>query len=204
MTGPLTIRKGRRDDAPSLVRAVIMAGEGLPLHVWQSMARPGQSVHEVGIARAQRDKGSLSWRNAFIAEIGCVAVGALVGFSQPDEPQPTDDLPPMFRVLQELENLAPGSHYVNVLAVFHPWQGRGIGRLLLRHFEDKVPDGGTLSIIVANRNERALDLYLSEGYAETARRPIVKEGGWECDSDEWILLTRAVQRLGVAEHRKSA
>ena len=40
--------------------------------------------------------------------------------------------PPVFVPLIELENLAPRTHYVNALAVFPQFQGRGLGRLLLR------------------------------------------------------------------------
>ena len=37
----------------------------------------------------------------------------------------------MFVPLQELENLAPGTWYVNVLAVHPPFRGLGLGTKLL-------------------------------------------------------------------------
>ena len=38
-------------------------------------------------------------------------------------------------------------------------------------------------------NAGARRLYERTGYTETARRPIVKDG-WDCASDEWVLLVK--------------
>ena len=46
-------------------------------------------------------------------------------------------------------------------------------------------------IIVASGNTVARRLYERTGYVETARRAIVK-GGWECDSDTWVLLLKTL------------
>ena len=46
-----------------------------------------------------------------------------------------------------------------------------------------------MSVIVSNANHRARRLYKSLGYAETAQRPMVKEG-WINDGTEWVLLTK--------------
>jgi ribosomal protein S18 acetylase RimI-like enzyme len=78
---------------------------------------------------------------------------------------------------------------VNVLAVYQAFRGRGIGRALLALAAASAGPAG-LSIIVADRNRPALALYLSEGYREMARLPIVRPEGWDCDSTDWVLLTR--------------
>jgi ribosomal protein S18 acetylase RimI-like enzyme len=139
--------------------------------------------------RAARDEGSFSWRNAWIAELDGHVAGTLIAYDIGPVPQPLDDLPAMFRPLQALENLVPGTRYINVLACYPEFRRMGLGRLLM---ETQAPLAGPngLSIIVADRNEPAIALYRSLGLSERARLPIVKEG-WICDSSDWILLAAA-------------
>ena len=82
------------------------------------MAEPGESAWDVGRRRAMRETGSFSYRNATVAEVDGRVIAGLIGYPLPDRPEPIDDdqMPPMFVPLQELENLAPGTWYVNVLA----------------------------------------------------------------------------------------
>lgn len=183
-------RAATPDDATDLARLADMAGEGLPAHVWAEQAGPGETAHEVGRRRALRDKGAFSWRNAVIAELEGQVAGALVGYRIAEPPQPLDGLPPAFRNLQALENMVPGAHYVNVLAVYPAFRGRGVARQLLAEAEARAAPGQDLAIIVADRNAPALALYVSEGFAERARLPLVRPPGWECESRAWVLLTK--------------
>ena len=58
--------------------------------------------------------------------------GCLIGYEIPDNPEPLpDDMPAMFVPLQELENLAPGTWYINVLAVRPQFRNQGLGTKLL-------------------------------------------------------------------------
>ena len=99
----------------------------------------------------------------------------------------------MFVPLIELENLAPSTWHVNILAVYSEHRGRGHGEQLLALAEDIAREQGlaAVSIIVASGNAGARQLYERRGYAETARRAIVKDG-WECNSDEWVLLVKDI------------
>jgi ribosomal protein S18 acetylase RimI-like enzyme len=187
--GGITLRAAGRHDAPHLARFVDMAGEGLPRHFWRDMAPEGADLWAFGAARAARDEGAFSWRNAHIAEAGGEVAGGLVTYRVADAPEPLDGLPPAARPLQALENLALGTQYVNVLAVYPGFRGRGIGRALLSVAAGLAGPAG-LSIIVADRNRAAFDLYLSAGYVEVARLPIVPCEGWDCESRDWVLLTR--------------
>ncbi|MCU0910793.1 MAG: GNAT family N-acetyltransferase [Rhodobacteraceae bacterium] len=188
-TEQLTLRPARRDDADDLARLVDMAGEGLPRRFWRDMAAPGADLWAFGAARAARDEGAFSWRNAHLAESDGEVAGGLVTYRVAEVPEPLDGLPPAVRPLQALENRVPGTQYVNVLAVYRAFRGRGIGRALLALAAASAGPAG-LSIIVADRNRPALALYLSEGYREMARLPIVRPEGWDCDSTDWVLLTR--------------
>jgi ribosomal protein S18 acetylase RimI-like enzyme len=186
-------RRARPDDAPALAELVNFAGEGLPLYLWAKMAGPGESPWDVGRRRAMRTDGSFSYRNAIVAEADGRVVASLVGYPLPERPEPVDHaaLPPMFLPLQELENLAPGTWYVNVLATFPEYRGRGYGTRLLRLAERLAAAAGGhgLSIIVSDANAGAVRLYQRSGYLELARRPMVKER-WKNPGKNWLLLVK--------------
>ena len=185
----LDLRPAERADAADLARLIDLAGEGLPRYLWSGIAEPGEDPLAVGMRRALRDEAGFSWRNAVIAEAGGAVAGLTIAYRIGAAPEPLDALPPMFRPLQDLENLAPGSQYVNVLATYPAFRRRGVARRLLAAAEAMGAGAAGMSIIVADRNEPALALYRASGYAEHARRAMVKEG-WVCDSDAWVLLTK--------------
>ena len=184
-------RYARPDDAPALAELINFAGEGLPFYLWTKMAEPGESAWEVGRRRALREVGSFSYRNA-VVEAGGHTLASLVGYALPDVPEPIDydQMPPMFVPLQELENLAPGTWYVNVLATYPRYRGQGYGTRLLGIADRLAAAGRTgLSIIVSDGNTGARRLYERCGYRERAVRPMVKER-WENPGQKWLLMTK--------------
>jgi ribosomal protein S18 acetylase RimI-like enzyme len=182
------------DDAAVLAELVNQAGEGLPMYLWEKMAADGQTTWDVGLQRAAREEGSFSYRNAVMALDDGRAVGCLIGYEIADEPEPIDpDTPAMFRPLQALENLAPATWYVNVLAVLPGFRGRGHGAALLALAEETALALGKhgMSIIVSDANLGARRLYERCGYREAGTRPMVKDD-WENDGENWVLLTKAL------------
>ena len=121
-------RPATRADAAALAVLVDIAGEGLPAYLWSTLSAPGQSLLEVGRERAGREEGGFSYRNAIIAELGGEIAAALVGYrlDDPYELGDLDALPELVRPLVELEALAPGSWYVNVLATFPEFRRQGL------------------------------------------------------------------------------
>lgn len=185
-------RPATPDDAGALVDFVLMASEGLADLAWAGMAGPGESTREVGLRRVVRDEGAFTWRNATIFEISAAPVGGMVGFPLPPEPVAiAPDLPVGLAPLQELENLACGSWYVNILGVYPAHRGRGIGRAMLARAEEISREGGLAgtSIIVFSPNAGAERLYRREGYGEVARRRM-RMPGWRHDGCEAILLVK--------------
>jgi ribosomal protein S18 acetylase RimI-like enzyme len=186
-------RRAAREDAAAMAELVNVAGENLPLYLWSRMAAPGQGAWEFGRLRAQREEGAFSYRNTVIVEAADGrAAGCLIGYPLPKRAEPIPpDLPPLFRPLQELENLAPATWYVNVLAVYPEHRGRGLGSGLLALAERIAADLGSsgLSIIVSDANAGARRLYERRGYREAAARPMVKEG-WENAGRNWVLLVK--------------
>jgi ribosomal protein S18 acetylase RimI-like enzyme len=182
------IRPATAADAADLARFVDLASEGLARRFWAEIAEPGEDIFAVGERRARRDEGSFSWRNAWIAEVGGAIAGGMVGYRLGEAPEPVEEAPPIARPLVELENAALGSWYVNVLATYAPFRGRGVATALLQ-YAARAAGGTALSLIVADGNATARRLYAGFGFAERARRPIVKEG-WESASSEWVLMLR--------------
>ncbi len=97
----------------------------------------------------------------------------------------------MFVPLQQLEDMALSTWYVNVLAAYPEHRGRGHGSRLLKVAEELAMQAGSrgLSIIVSDANAGARRLYERSGFRETANRKMVK-GGWENDGENWVLLMR--------------
>lgn len=188
------LRPARVDDARVLAQLVNYAGEGMPLYLWEDMATGESTGWDVGEQRAARETGSFSYRNATIIEHDGAAAGALIGYEIPEAPAPVPpDMPAMFVPLQELENLAPGTWYVNVLAVLPQFRNRGLGSRLLALADDTGARLGKrgMSVIVADTNTGARQLYERFGYAMTAQRPMVKEG-WNGEGESWVLLTKQI------------
>lgn len=185
-------RPATPNDADALAELINFAGEGLPLYLWEGMAEPGESAWDVGRRRAQRDSGAFSYRNAVVAERAGRVVAALVSYRISEEPEAIDaDTPGMFVPLIELENLALGSWYVNVLAVYPVHRGRGLGSRLLEIAGEKAREHGcrSESIIVSDANTGARRLYERSGYRYVAERPMVKDT-WENPGSNWVLLVK--------------
>ena len=191
----MTIREAHKSDAAELAQLINLAGEGLPLYVWRQMAAPGEDPWEIGRQRAARDTGGFSYRNSVVAEVDGKVVGALVGYPVADEPEAidADSTPPMFVPLRELENLAPGTWYVNSVAVFPEARGLGLGSALMRCAERTASDLGLrgISLIVSDANDGARRLYERLGYRETGSRPMVKEQ-WQNAGENWVLMIRGL------------
>lgn len=189
----MIIRDARKEDCAALADLIDIAGEGLAGYVWQQIAGPGEDARAIGRQRAARDTGSFSYRNSVVAEVDGQIVGALVGYPIATEPEPIDtaSMPPMFVPLQELENLAAGTWYVNAVAVVPEARGLGLGSQLMKRAEQAAQDLGLrgLSLIVSDANRGARRLYERLGYEEVAARPMVKEA-WQNPGENWVLMIR--------------
>ena len=187
------VRKATRKDAAAMADLINFAGEGLPLYLWQQMMEPGETAWEVGRMRARREEGGFSYRNTMLMEAHGTVAASLIGYPLPDAPEAIDHdtMPAMFVPLQELENLVPGTWYVNVLSAYPQWRGQGFGTELLALADRLGREAGAagMSIIVSDANHGARRLYERAGYGFVDQRPMVKEG-WENDGENWVLLAK--------------
>jgi ribosomal protein S18 acetylase RimI-like enzyme len=190
----MLIRKAKASDAADLVRFINMAADDLPMDFWRKSVGPEGDPIAFGMERAARETGSFSYSNAWLAEVEGAVAACLLGYPAEDEPSPiAPDTPPVFVPLLELEALAPGSWYLNVLATYDGFRGKGCGSALLAEAEAITRSTGrrTISLIAADTHADARRLYAAKGYVEVARRPVVK-GDWQVDATEWILMTKTL------------
>jgi len=173
----MQIREATAADAAHLVRFINMAADDLPLHFWQKTVGPEGDPWALGAERAARESGNFSYRNAWLAEVEGEVAACLLGYPAEEEPGPiAPETPAIFVPLLQLEALAPGSWYLNVLATYAPFRGKGLGQALLAHAETVARQGGhgAISLIAADTHHAALRLYAAQGYHEVARRAVVK------------------------------
>ena len=189
------IRPATKRDALHMAALADIAGHGMPSWVWSQAGEKGQSVIEVGRARAMRDEGGFSYRNAHMLEVDGEVAGMVLGYRQPEtmETGDTSGIHEVFRALTELEAEAPGSWYLNILGVFPEYRGRGFGTQLLKlaHTLAQTAGAAQMSLIVESENEGAWRLYERSGYREQARRPYVQFPGSTHEGD-WALLVKEI------------
>jgi len=185
-------RAANSDDASHMAKLVNFAGDGLPLYIWGTLAEPGQSAWDVGHARAQRGSGGFSFSNTAIREVDGEVAACLVGYAIGETATTIDDdVPPIFVPLMELENEVLGSWYVNVLAAYPEYRGKGLGTELLDLAQTIANecDCNGLSLVVSDANDGGRRLYERVGFKVVGTRPLVKEG-WENSGEAWLLMLK--------------
>ncbi len=189
-----SIRPATAEDASDLANLVAIAGDGLPLVVWETMREHGETAMDVGRRRAARPEGSFSYVNADVAVIGTDIASAIVSYPLPPDmaPEPVDDVPPIFQPLVALENAVIASWYINVLATYPDHRRTGTATALLAHVEERARQAGyqRLSLITGDINP-ALDFYGRLGFGEMERAKIVKDG-WDYAGANWVLMTKPI------------
>ena len=176
MIEDVRIRDATVEDGALLADLMIMAGDGIPLEVWTTLARPDERPIDVGRARARRPEGSFSYTNGWVAVVEGAVMGMAFGYRLADEPASPEQiarLPANVRPFVELEAVAPGSFYLNGLATFPGARRQGLGRTLLGAAFERAAAAGCprVSLTMFEQNAPASALYRGFGFVEKARRP---------------------------------
>ncbi len=194
MTSPL--KDAGPEHAEDLSHLINHAGEGMPMYHWQEIAEPGQSPLEVGMARAKRETGDFSYKNArlYMPDDKVEAVCISFALADPYDTGDVSSFPAYIHPLIELESKAPGTWYINVLATYPDFRSQGRGTALLEDAFAKGRQNGfsQSSIIVSQENTPAKRLYERSGFKETARAPIIPYPGAEMKG-EWLLLMKELR-----------
>ena len=192
----MKIEDASKENAADLAFLFNQAGEGIPKYLWSEMEKDEHDPMRVGKARAERDEGSFSYKNARICTEDGKLQGMIVSYKQPN-PYPTQDLgdyPEVVKPLILLEAKAPGSWYINAIATYEQYQGKGVARRLLAEAQELAEASGCqqMSLIVASENVRAKKLYEYLGYGSIAYLPVVEYPGC-LHGGEWQLMVKDIQ-----------
>lgn len=168
-----TVRHASREDAAEIARLFLISSDGLARYIWSRIARPGETLTDVGAARYARSGTAFSFENCLLADRQGEAVGMAHAFAVPERADGESEDDPVLAPYAELED--PGSLYLSGLAVNPGERDRGIGSALMDCVEGLAIEGGLprVSLICFARNERAMRFYRRRGYREIARRPLV-------------------------------
>lgn len=153
MSGTVLVRRAREADLPTvsqISRAAYLDGGHL--------AEDSHYLATIGDAEARMRGGEL-----FVAEVDDVVAGSVV----------------LARADGEFAELArPGELEFRVLAVAPAFQGRGVGRALVRHLLRLAADEGAGAMVICSMDTMlaAHALYADEGFVREPDRDLVIEG----------------------------
>ncbi|SMF21259.1 Acetyltransferases [Alteromonadaceae bacterium Bs31] len=184
--------------ARELAELINLAGEGIPFFLWQSMRENGQSELDVGERRAARNEGSFSFRHARVClqpEREELVAAMSLAYRLPDQIDlaKLSDYPLVVRPLVELESRVAGSWYINALATFEPYRGRGMAKALLADAiaQARANHCEYCSLIVSSKNKAALALYRAMGFDPIDA--LVAEALPEAEPlGDWLLMSRKI------------
>lgn len=190
----ILIRPAGLDDCLAIAELAQLAGEGIPGIFWAESQLPGETLEQAGARAAASEHVNFSYRNARLACIGDETAGMLLGYRLPaaaDNSERPEDFPDFIRPMIELEQRVPESYYVNMLATYPRFQGRGIGSRLVREADAiaRAGDANLISILVFGHNHGAQRLYRRLGFELVDRRPMAASP--VTPAGEILLLTRA-------------
>ena len=184
-------RYANENDGAVLAELANRAGHGMALHLWSSIARPGEDPWIVG---SNRIVSTLDERVVIVADEGGGVFAQVTSYAIGSDPRPLDEIPPMLIPTRALENEALDSWKIFTLGVAASRRGQGWGTKLLALSEEvaRSKNWARMSLIVADNNQLARRLYKRTGFREIARRQIIKNG-WITEGKFWILMTRSLR-----------
>ncbi|HKY93782.1 MAG TPA: GNAT family N-acetyltransferase [Kiloniellales bacterium] len=197
------IRPAMRHEARTIAKLFLISSDGLAAYVWQQLAGPDDLLLAVGAKRYARDDIPCSYKNCLVAE----RAGRIIGMvhSVPIE----DDLPDCYipelpgdavlKPYKELTSHQPPSLFVSGLAVFPAARRQGVGSRLLAAVRERARGLGLdqLSLICFEPNEGACRLYRSQGFAVTARRPLVPHPLLHYSAGDALLMVAPSDPIGA-------
>jgi len=189
------IRKATITDCYPVAELALMAGEGIPAFFWEQARQKDQDIIAVGARNLESESENFSYRNVHVAVVDGAVAGMLLAYplSTGEEDENLDDYPDFIRPLIELEQCVPGSFYVNMLACYPQFRGKGVGTALMSMVNQLALDAGcdTISVEVFEQNWGALGLYQRLGYDIIESRDVVPHACYPY-TGRLLLLIKAV------------
>ena len=174
----MKFRRGTADDATTLALILDAAGRRIPAYFWSLYVAEGQSFFEFGRENIRtNDNGKSFHKNWQIAELDNEFLGAFFWFRVAN-PYPEinyDEEPEWWIPFLELEEIAAGSWLLQSISILPEYRGQGHANALLARAEEEAKASGEkiITLQVEEINQIALKTYISNGYAELARRELI-------------------------------
>lgn len=190
----IELRPATEDDVPSLAPLVVMAGDGLFDALYQG-AIPGVPTVKIIERRLHRIGTTKSYENCWVAAHQKKVVGGLNAYPiDAEAADPANPLLPPDRhyLMEPFKHLdAPGSFYLNTMAVIPEYRGHGVGTKLLSFARSHAQESGLreLSLLVFEQNTRAAALYNRFGFKVVKRRPAIAHELMRYSSGNILLMT---------------
>lgn len=189
----MEIKNARIEDAKALAYLINLAGEGLPEYLWKGMIEGNESPIDVGARRAARDEGAFSYTNARICVEDDALLGMIISYRLPDPYEIVDinEYPDLIRPLVKLEAEVAGSWYINAIATYEQYRGKGVARTLIADTETGTRSAGCdlMSLIVDSENAEAIRLYERLDFKAVKTLPIIPYQGRQ-HGGEWVLMIK--------------
>jgi ribosomal protein S18 acetylase RimI-like enzyme len=172
----IDIRKALETDFAELLRIRLMAHGGFKEALYENLDLSVDAIIETEL---QDSASTEYYENYWLAvDEGEVAGGFLAYPFDEQNPEIDHPLLPEERLIlgSPFDSLeAPGSYFINTIAVFREFNRRGIGAQLLNIARAHAIAGGfgLLSLHVFAQNSAAIALYRKFGFREAGRSPLV-------------------------------
>ena len=196
-TSNIAIRDALKAEAADLAILDNLASHGFSQWFWQSAVTSGTAddAFAWGRSRLANDNAIYGWKNARLAMLDKLPVGACTSYVMPEnDGEDAINEPQEFQPVVELFALATGHWFVDSLAVYPEYQGHKIGSALLDDSIQRAKDKETItqvSLVAEDSNTNALDLYKSRGFVEQTRRKYIPFND-HSKSDHWLLFTATI------------
>jgi len=193
----MRIRKATSQDARIIAELADMAAEGLEVADWRQKAGGQVDPLAVGQQVALDPKSHLYFENAYFAEDDNQIQGMVLVRKIPEES--LEDIAPILEkepeaiVLWELEQQITDHLAIEILAVYEDFRQKGLGQKLLDHAVQLTKDRGyeKLSLLAFEENQKAVPLYIRNGFEIMDRRPIPEEFDIPYTGD-LVLMTKTI------------
>jgi ribosomal protein S18 acetylase RimI-like enzyme len=191
----MQIRNANLKDCYSVAELALIAGEGIPAFFWEQSRKEDQDIISVGAHNLASETENFSYKNVHVAVVEDNIAGMLLAYKLPSNELAEDinDFPEFIRPLIELEQCVPNSFYINMIACYPQYRGKGVGSALMAIVDQLAQEAGCqiISLEVFEQNEGALRLYQRLGYNIIESRDVIPHP-CHVNTGKIFLLTKAV------------
>jgi ribosomal protein S18 acetylase RimI-like enzyme len=171
---PITIRPARITDANDAAELILSAYSHV-VSTYSPHPKTESGFSHMLHAFFQQDDNRFSYQSTFVAQDEQQVVGLVLSFGGRDESRLNQTVEQRFQQAPDgrgwhlTHESMDDEWYVDALAVYSQWEGRGIGTRLLQNAEQRAlaQNYHKIALNVDKENERALRLYLHLGYEIT-------------------------------------